>query len=232
MKKILTLLICVMMFSNSFMTVYATNTTEYTTKDGVTVKILEDNANFRIVESSNDTMVSKVTYNKNKNTMDIKEFNKITKITKNKSLDLNKSNPTNFTNNRPSAIWDEYVNVHSNLNSDYYYIYNPTPDYWAIGVKNKKLTHIRADDELESYLYKFSDAIDDMIKEEKVVMASVGAEVFAAIAGAIVTPEPITTIAGILAAAGIALSSLDNIISWRSCASTARKYYKIIDRKL
>lgn len=196
--------------------------TQFNSKEhNVSIKIIEDNEKERIVESWDNKIKSTIVFNKETNDVSITttdlEGNLISQNTIQEMLKKSASDTDD------SYSLASLIDSNSDSTGDYRYYYY-TNNIWVITIPGQSKNTFETSRN-SSDLLNFRDSIDNLVYNQNMTAAAFAGSTAATIAALIVTPEPWTTIVGILTAMGAGAAVIAYAYSAWDSARDARFYY-------
>jgi len=171
------------------------------------LKILKDDATEKIVESSDQNLISTSTYNKNTKMLNITTKNLTDNTTSTQTINLNNTGIIQKNKNR-LASWDIKVLDHGeSLDGKWQYTYY-NKNVWLIKIPQQNAKNPVENSNNKADLNGFRNSVNALITSEVAFLGKVAGEAALGALALLETPTPWTTLAGAAAAIGIAAWAL------------------------
>ncbi|MBK1809485.1 geobacillin-26 family protein [Clostridium sp. YIM B02505] len=179
----------------------------------VTVSVLSDTKDSKVVQSEDSKAITLTTYDKKNNTINVKQTDKLTKkvTLTDKKVDENKikssANKLNqLKSNSISAASTYLVNSEFSILWDDAYLYY-SDKRWAIWNSSNSYYSTYETSSNSSDLLGFKNSVDSQVGYELAAIASVGTAACATVVGVLTAPTGVGAIVGVLVAIGAAISA-------------------------
>ncbi|MEC2870082.1 geobacillin-26 family protein [Bacillus bombysepticus] len=181
------------------------------TNDNILLKTLKDNEEERIVQSSDDNLISTSKLDKKTNQIEITVKNIKENTTSYQTIDLERRKNLRKLKSDVQYMQPlKLISSKSNTLGGYaYYFY--TNNIWVIQIPERNAKNVTENDKNSKDLTGFRNSIISLDQAEMSYIGKVGGETAAMALAAIETPTPWTVALGILTALGIAAWSIPDL---------------------
>ncbi|MCP1399568.1 MULTISPECIES: geobacillin-26 family protein [Bacillus cereus group] len=172
--------------------------------ENVSLKTIKDNNQERIVQSTDDNLISTARFDKKTNQLDVMIKNIKENTTSHQTIDLESSkNSRKFKSGVQSMQPLKLISSQSNLLGGFAFYYY-TNDIWLIQIPEQAAKNVKENDNNTKELNGFRTSLYNLDKAETAYTGKVVGETAVVALGLLETPNPWTVVLGLITAAGLA----------------------------
>ncbi|MFD0770657.1 geobacillin-26 family protein [Bacillus sp. CGMCC 1.60114] len=200
-----------------------------TEKNNVSLKIIKDDNQERVVQSSDSNLISISTYNKITKTVSISTRNLTDNLVSNQTIDLNTVQRNLSKDLGPQYMQQslQLIDKGTSLDEKWYYYYY-TNNVWLIKIPGQRAKNPIENSSNSKELNGFRSSVLSKKEHEIAFTAKVSGEAALAAIALCETPTPWTTVAGAAAAIGIAVWAIPDLFKVYQDGENCTYYYQRI----